>query len=70
MNFQYRFGMTTREALVHIYNDGGRGISGIRRFYRGLGPAIFQGPLSRFGDTTAKHGSSNFTKRSPEDQGL
>ena len=26
---------------------------GIPRFYRGLGPALFQGPLSRFGDTAA-----------------
>merc|ERR1719499_2898456 len=53
MNFQYRFGSTTKEALVHLYNDGGKGFGGIRRFYRGLGPAIFQGPLSRFGDTAA-----------------
>ena len=26
---------------------------GIPRFYRGLAPALFQGPLSRFGDTAA-----------------
>lgn len=56
VNFQYRYGMTTIEALKHLYNDGGRGIGGIRRFYRGLGPALFQGPLSRFGDTAANAG--------------
>ena len=27
-----------------------------RRFYRGVGPALFQGPLSRFGDTAANAG--------------
>lgn len=26
------------------------------RFYRGIGPALFQGPLSRFGDTAANAG--------------
>ena len=26
---------------------------GIPRFYRGLAPALFQGPLARFGDTAA-----------------
>ena len=27
------------------------------RFYRGLAPALFQGPLSRFGDTAANAGT-------------
>jgi len=65
MNFQYRYGMTTREALTHIYNDGGRGLSGVRRFYRGLGPAIFQGPLSRFGDTAANTGAQTLLNAHP-----
>lgn len=56
VNFQYRYGMGTLEAMSHLYNDGGRGLGGIRRFYRGLGPALFQGPLSRFGDTAANAG--------------
>jgi len=51
VNFQYRYGMTTTEALKHLYAEGG-----IRRFYRGVGPALFQGPLSRFGDTAANAG--------------
>jgi len=51
VNFQYRYGMTTMEALKHLYAEGG-----VRRFYRGLGPALFQGPLSRFGDTASNAG--------------
>merc|ERR1719201_951965 len=56
VNFQYRYGMSTIEALKHLYKDGGGGLGGIRRFYRGLGPALFQGPLSRFGDTASNAG--------------
>lgn len=48
MNYQYRHGSTTKQALSHLYQDGG-----IRRFYRGIGPALCMGPLSRFGDTAA-----------------
>lgn len=51
MNYQYRYGTTTSEALRKLYADGG-----VRRFYRGVGPALFQGPLSRFGDTAANAG--------------
>ena len=51
MNYQYRYGTSTTEALKHLYKEGG-----IRRFYRGVGPALFQGPLSRFGDTAANTG--------------
>merc|ERR1719478_1423735 len=51
VNFQYRYGMSTIEALKHLYAEGG-----IVRFYRGLGPALFQGPLSRFGDTASNAG--------------
>ena len=57
VNFQYKYGMTTTEALRHIYNDGGRGVSGVLRFYKGVGPALIQGPLSRFGDTAANEGA-------------
>lgn len=55
VNFQYRYGMGTVEALQHLYKEGG-----VRRFYRGLGPALFQGPLSRFGDTAANAGMLAF----------
>lgn len=51
MNYQYRYGTTTTQAIKHLWKDGGA-----RRFYRGIGPALFQGPLSRFGDTAANVG--------------
>lgn len=38
-------------AFRTLYKDGG-----IPRFYRGLIPALLQGPLSRFGDTAANTG--------------
>jgi len=57
MNYQYRNGEpSTLKALKVIYEDGGKGLQGIRRFYRGIGPALAQGPLSRFGDTAANSG--------------
>ena len=52
--------MGTFEALRFVFadgaKDGGGTLGGIRRFYRGYGPAILQGPLSRFGDTAANEG--------------
>jgi hypothetical protein len=42
MNYQYRYGTTTKEAFNALYKDGG-----VLRFYRGIGPALIQGPLSR-----------------------
>jgi len=51
VNYQYRNGGTFKGALTHLYADGG-----IPRFYRGVLPALVQGPLSRFGDTAANTG--------------
>ncbi|KAF8531705.1 mitochondrial carrier [Gautieria morchelliformis] len=51
MNFQYRFGMTTTVAIKTLYADGGYG-----RYYQGLGAALIQGPVARFGDTAANAG--------------
>ena len=51
MNYQYRNGGSTREALDALYEEGG-----IARFYRGISFALFQTPLSRFGDTAANAG--------------
>jgi len=51
INFQYRNGTTFPVALRTLYADGG-----IPRFYRGVLPALLQGPLSRFGDTAANTG--------------
>eukprot|EP01060_Flectonema_neradi_P031737 TRINITY_DN489_c2_g4_i1.p1 TRINITY_DN489_c2_g4~~TRINITY_DN489_c2_g4_i1.p1 ORF type:complete len:460 (+),score=113.71 TRINITY_DN489_c2_g4_i1:62-1441(+) len=51
MNYQYRYGVSTTEAFRILYSEGG-----IPRFYRGIVPALAQGPLSRFGDTAANVG--------------
>jgi len=51
VNYQYRTGSSFPVALRTLYADGG-----IPRFYRGVLPALFQGPLSRFGDTAANTG--------------
>jgi len=49
MNYQYKFGGTFHEVLMKLYKEGG-----IQRLYQGLFPwAIFQAPLSRFGDVAA-----------------
>lgn len=52
INYQYRYGTTTTQAFKTLYAEGG-----IPRFYRGLLPALAQGPLSRFGDTAANTGT-------------
>jgi hypothetical protein len=46
MNYQYRHGGTISSSVKTLYKEGG-----IPRFYKGVGAALFQGPLSRFGDT-------------------
>lgn len=51
INYQYRNGTSFPVALRTLYADGG-----IPRFYRGVLPALVQGPLSRFGDTAANTG--------------
>ena len=51
MNYQYRYGTSTGEAMAALWKQGGIG-----RFYQGLPYAIMQAPLSRFGDTAANTG--------------
>ncbi|KAI6131758.1 mitochondrial carrier [Pisolithus croceorrhizus] len=51
MNYQYRYGTTTTEAIKILNADGG-----FSRFYQGLTAALIQGPVSRFGDTAANVG--------------
>ncbi|WDK12663.1 hypothetical protein CGRA01v4_03943 [Colletotrichum graminicola] len=51
MNYQYRFGTGFQEAVSTLYQDGG-----VRRYYQGIGAALIQGPVSRFGDTAANAG--------------
>ncbi len=52
INYQYRYGTSTMDAFRALYKDGG-----VLRFYRGLLPALVQGPMSRFGDTAANTGT-------------
>jgi hypothetical protein len=51
MNYQYRHGGSMTDALQTLYAQGG-----IPRFYQGVGFALLQNPLSRFGDTAANTG--------------
>ncbi|KAK3271266.1 hypothetical protein CYMTET_20375 [Cymbomonas tetramitiformis] len=51
MNFQYANGGTLSSSLKTLYADGG-----VARFYKGVGFAAVQAPLSRFGDTAANAG--------------
>jgi len=66
MNYQYRYGTTTTQAIKTLYADGGW-----TRYYQGLTAALVQGPVSRFGDTAANAGilallqSNGFLKRLP-----
>lgn len=66
MNYQYRFGTTTTEATYTLYADGGW-----KRYYQGLGAALVQGPVARFGDTAANAGilallqSNTYMKKLP-----
>jgi len=52
VNYQYRTGVSFPSALRVLYADGG-----VPRFYRGVLPALLQGPLSRFGDTASNAGT-------------
>jgi hypothetical protein len=51
INYQSRYGTSFSRALSILYKEGG-----IRRFYRGLGFALFQAPFSRFVATAANDG--------------
>lgn len=51
MNYQYANGGSLGNAISTLYKEGGVG-----RFYRGVGFAIIQNPMSRFGDTAANTG--------------
>ncbi|OWO98261.1 mitochondrial substrate carrier protein [Marssonina coronariae] len=51
MNYQYRFGTSFTAATRTLRHDGGLG-----RYYQGMGAALVQGPVSRFGDTAANAG--------------
>jgi len=51
INYQHAKGLSTSEAMRKLHAEGG-----IARFYQGWLAALFQAPLSRFGDTAANAG--------------
>jgi len=67
MNYQYRYGTNFTSATKTLFADGGW-----VRYYQGLTAALFQGPISRFGDTAANAGilallnSNGYTRTLPE----
>ena len=60
MNYQYRYGTTTTQAIFILYADGGW-----TRYYQGFSAAIIQGPVARFGDTAANAGILAFMHSNP-----
>ncbi|KAI5116637.1 hypothetical protein M0805_002400 [Coniferiporia weirii] len=66
MNYQYRYGSTSTQAIRTLYLDGGW-----TRYYQGLSAALIQGPVARFGDTAANVGilallqSNSYMKKLP-----
>ena len=65
MNYQYRYGTPFIKTLQILHKEGG-----LRRFYRGVGPALIQGPLSRFGDTAANIGVLAFLEENESTKDL
>lgn len=55
MNYQYRYGMSTMQAMGTLYAEGGVG-----RFYKGFLAALLQSPMARFADTAANAGVMAF----------
>mmetsp|Transcript_41683 Transcript_41683/g.61192 ORF Transcript_41683/g.61192 Transcript_41683/m.61192 type:complete len:407 (-) Transcript_41683:427-1647(-) len=51
INYQYRYGASFTQSIRTLMNQGG-----IRRFYKGVGFALIQAPLARFGSTAANDG--------------
>jgi hypothetical protein len=60
MNVQYRHGNSIKSTVTGLWGQGG-----VRRFYRGYSAAMFQGPLSRFGDTAANQLALSLFKEGP-----
>lgn len=55
MNYQYRYGTSAADTFRILYRQ-----QGVRRFYRGLLPALVQGPASRCMDTASNAGVMEF----------
>lgn len=59
INHQYRYSGTLSSTFKTLYREGG-----IPRFYRGIGFALMQAPVSRFGDTAMNIGMMELLKDS------
>lgn len=59
MSYQHVNGVTMKEAIRQLYNDGG-----VPRFYKGLIPALCMMPLSRFGDIFSNEVAREFLSES------
>jgi len=57
INHQYRYGGKISTTFKTLYTEGG-----IPRFYRGIGFALMQAPISRFGDTAMNIGMMELLK--------
>ena len=57
INHQYRYGGKISTTFKSLYREGG-----IPRFYRGIGFALMQAPISRFGDTAMNIGMMELLK--------
>lgn len=60
LNYQYKNGTKFIPTIKTLYSQGG-----IPRFYQGVGPALLQAPLSRFGDTAANMGMMYYLDNNP-----
>ena len=57
MNYQFKNGGTFLGTIGKLYAEGG-----VKRFYRGVVPALIIGPISRFGDTAMNMLAKNLFK--------
>ena len=65
LNYQYKNGGTFKSNLKLLYNQGG-----IPIFYKGVIHALFQAPLSRFGNTAANVGMMTYLNSNPDTKNL
>jgi hypothetical protein len=65
VNYQYRYGVSMKDAFRTLYTQGGIG-----RFYKGILPALLQAPLSRFGDTAMNMGVMHYCNANEDTKNL
>ncbi|KAG8835281.1 hypothetical protein FRC18_000721 [Serendipita sp. 400] len=65
MNYQYRYGTGLRQATYTLYQD-----RGYLRYYSGIGAALVQAPLARFGDAAANVGALALLESNPTTRNL